>query len=117
MITSSNFTLYLSSEGDSVEIKNFQDTSTIPEQLEAISCKTHKQVLAFLEKINSSETKDLLSFYHVHNTSYEAHHGTSPKGKAHLCSLDKQISFVQYKIFEQEHGARSPAQNSWCFQQ
>lgn len=104
---SNQFTLYLSSEGDAVEIKHFGDGNpTIPEQLEAQACRTHEAVLAFLEKINNSALRDSLRFWHHHNPRYDGHLGTYPKGVAHECLLDQQISFVRYKIGEHLHGVR-----------
>lgn len=108
MSISTNFTLYLSAEGDSIEIKNFKDGVTIPEQMKASACKTHEQVLAFLLKLKDSRARDSLSFYHQHNTCYHAHRGTWPIGMAHQCSLEKQIDFVSYKIAEKHHGIRTP---------
>ncbi len=107
------FTLYLSAEGDSVEIKSFRDSATIPEQVRATTCRTHEQVLAFLEEIRDSEVRGQLNFYHNHNTSYDGHMGTWPKGAAHPCSLEKQIDFVRYLISEGTHGVRH-APRSFC---
>lgn len=106
-VSDNRFTLYLSGEGDSVAIKSYQDEkSTLPEQAEALACKTHEEVLAFLKKLIESDTKNHLNFYHHHNTCYDGHAGTFPKGSAHPCSLEKQIDFVQYKISEATHGIR-----------
>jgi len=106
MTVSENYILYLASEGDTVKIKGNVNNPTLPEQLEASACKTHQQVLALLEKINSTEIKNTLSFYHVHNPSYDEHFGTWPKGVAHHCTLDKQISFVRNKISEAADGLK-----------
>lgn len=104
--------LYLSSEGDSVQL-SLLSCSKNPEILDLASkatlCKTHAQVLSLLEKIQSSPSlKKLIDFYHQHNFNYSAHRGTWPKGAAHPCSLDQQIDFVRYKIAEQAHGIRTP---------
>ncbi len=105
MSVSANFTLHLSAEGNSVEINRFEiDRATIPEQLEASTCKTHEQVLAFLEKINGSTVKDSLSFYHTNYTLYDEHVGSWPTGTAHLCPLEKQIDFLRCIIEEQAYG-------------
>jgi hypothetical protein len=115
MTSPARFTLYLSKEGDSVEIKNLNDTSTIPEQLEAASCKTHSQVLSFLEKINTSEAKNNLEFWHKENPAYLVHY--QGKGVAHPCAIDQQIEFVRFKIAEEAQGPRqqrTAAQNTWC---
>ena len=102
-----NYTLFLSSEGDSVEIAHSDhDAAPLPEQAQALACKTHEQVLAFLEMLMNSETRNHLNFYHVDNTSYDAHMGAWPKGAAHACSLETQIDFVRYKIGEATHGIR-----------
>jgi hypothetical protein len=109
-----HFTLYLSKEGNSVEIKNFnQDGATIPEQVEALACRTHQEVLAFLERLSHSDTRNQLNFYHHHNTSYDGHMGTWPKGVAHPCTLESQIDFVRYKIGETTHGVRHEPE-SFC---
>jgi hypothetical protein len=109
-----NFTLYLSSEGDSVEIKNFEkDGATLPEQQKALACKTHEQVLAFLETLRNVEVRKQINFFHIHNTSYIGHLGTWPKGAAHPCDLETQIDFVRYKIGENTHGVRQPPK-SYC---
>ena len=63
-------------------------------------------MLAFLETLRNSETRNQLNFYHVHNTSYDGHLGTWPKGMAHPCTFEKQIDFVRYKIGETTHGVR-----------
>lgn len=116
---STHFVLYLSEEGDSVRIDEapHQDHSCRQSKFakEAVSCKTHEQVLYFLEKIASPEGEhSSLQFYHANNIFYEKHSGTWSKIEAHECSLDQQISFVKYKIMEQEHGVRHYSQNSWC---
>ncbi len=102
-----HFTLYLAAEGNSVEIKgpDLADAS-LPEQAEASACKTHQEVLAFLERLRHSETRNELHFFHYHNTSYDGHLGTWPMGVAHPCTLETQISFIQYKIGESAHGVR-----------
>lgn len=118
--TNTYFTVYLSSEGDSIKITGFSPLSstplkTIPEQAEAAACASHESVLAFLRKLQSSDRKDSLAFYHSHNNFYP-NHTTYPKGSTHPCSLDEQISFVTNKILEKERGIRQPQpiQKSWC---
>jgi len=117
MSTPTNFTLYLSTVGDSVKIENFnQDGATLPEQQEALACRTHQEVLAFLEKLKTSETKGRLNFYHLNNYFYEKHAGLA-KGTAHPCTLEDQIEFVRFKISEISQGARHAtptASRSWC---
>lgn len=103
-MASADFTLYLSSEGDTVEIKS--GSATIPEQQKAASCKTHAEVLAFLEELKASPPRHL-TFYHRHNNAYQAHFG-GVKGVAHPCSLEKQIEFVKYKILEQKQKPVNP---------
>src|SRR5262245_39478573 len=92
---STRFVLYLSEEGDSVRIKEapHQDDCCRQSKFaeEAASCKTHKQVLEFLEKIASPECENSsLQFYHANNIAYEKHSGTWSKIEVHECSLDKQ---------------------------
>lgn len=116
---STHFVLYLSKEGDSVRISEAPHQEHVCRRSkfagEAASCKTHKQVLDFLEKLASPEGKNSsLQFYHVNNAAYEKHSGAWSKIEAHECSLDQQISFVKYKIMEQEHGVKHHSQNSWC---
>ncbi len=100
------YTLYLSKEGDEVEIKNYLATSPLAEQTEAAACKTHAQVLEFLNKLKLSDIKNKISFYHYNNTCYQHHIGTDAKANAHKCELEKLISFVTYKILECQHGLR-----------
>lgn len=116
---STHFVLYLSEEGDSVRIEEAPHQENVMRRSkfagEAASCKTHKQVLDFLEKIASPYGLGAsLQFYHANNISYDKHSGTWSKTEAHECSLDQQISFVKYKIMEQEHGVKHYSQNSWC---
>ncbi|MCB1081848.1 MAG: hypothetical protein KDK63_01750 [Chlamydiia bacterium] len=110
----SPFTLYLGRDGNSVTIKQFanQSEEKTALQLEAEACKTHQEVLAFLQKLNSSEEKSNLEFYHEHNIDYGKHRGTYPKGVAHPCAIQEQISFVMHKISEQEQGAQ-PQSMQW----
>jgi len=122
--------LYLAKEGDSLRISSTfynslggyisldeipQEQRTIfhPLASDATACKTHEQVLEFLKKIKKSEFKNDFSFNHSNNLFYESHLGTHPKGRAHMCALDKQIGFVKYKILEKEHGLRHP--DTWLF--
>lgn len=119
---STYFVLYLSAEGDSVRIDQAPNQDHCCRQSkfseEATSCKTHKQVLEFLEKIASPASGNpSLQFYHANNTAYDKHSGAWSKIEAHEYSLDTQISFVKYKILEQEHGVRHYSQNSWCILQ
>lgn len=108
------FALNLDSNGTTVNIINIENSKTIPEQQEAAACKTHKEVLVFLKKIDSSEIKESFSFHHAHNTNYKDHDGnTIPKGKTHECSLKSQISFVKLRILEENQGIR-PLENDWC---
>ncbi len=104
---SSHLGLYLSKEGDRLEIVDvLRSGIVIPEQKDALACKTHASVLELLQKLKNSPNKDLLRFYHHDNPYYARHVSSSLEGFAHPCSLEVQISFVQYKIGEQEHGVR-----------
>jgi hypothetical protein len=103
---SASYNLYLSEEGDSIEISHFWNKIIIPEALEADSCKTHEHVLAFLNKIRNSDVKNKFIFCHKNNIRYEGHTDPDPDTFAHSCSLDKLISFVSQKILEKEHGIR-----------
>ena len=113
------FILCLSREGDSVSL-NPRDAErnpapSLPEQEQALACKTHQQVLAFLKNLESSETKNQISFSHYNNTCYDAHAGSWPKGRFHLCTLEEQIAFVQCKIVEADQGVRlSPRKIKLC---
>lgn len=99
--------VYLAKEGDRVEILDVLRTgAVIPEQGEALDCKTHATVLAFLQELQKSPNKGLLRFYHHDNPNYAGHVSSSLEGFAHPCSLEMQISFVQYKIGESVHGVR-----------
>jgi hypothetical protein len=99
--------VYLTEEGDSLQIVNYANhPSTISEQTEALACKTHKEVLDLLNKIKNSGKTDQFEFYHYHNTCYDNHMCGWPNGQVHPCPLDTQISFVTYKILEQQHGVR-----------
>ena len=51
---------------------------SIPEQLEAVSCKTHEQILVFLKKISNSEVKNKFIFCHKNNLRYDAHIDADP---------------------------------------
>ncbi len=111
------FALNLDSNGTAVNIINIETSKTIPEQQEAAACKTHKEVLVFLKKLQSSEIKECITFHHAHNINYEDHDGnTIPKGKTHECSLKNQINFVKLKISEENQGIR-PLENDWCILQ
>jgi hypothetical protein len=101
------FFLYLSKEGAAVEIKGLNEIRTsIPEQAEASASKTHREVLVFLKKIKDSELRTCLVFYHHHNEFYHGHPDSYQGGTVHLCSLERLISFVKYKLGESEHGIR-----------
>lgn len=109
------FALNLDSNGTTVNIINIENSKTIPQQQEALACKTHKEVLFLLKKIDASEIKESFSFHHAHNKNYENHDGnTIPKGKTHECSLESQISFVELKISEENQGIRPLEENYWC---
>lgn len=109
------FALNLDSNGTTVNILNIENTKTIPEQQEALACKTHKEVLALLEKIQKTEINDSFSFHHAHNKNYEGHNPkTFPKGQTHECSLENQISFVKLKISEEDQGIKPLEENYWC---
>jgi len=112
------FALNLDSNGTTVNIINIENSKTIPEQQEAAACKTHKEVLVFLKKIDSSEIKESFSFHHAHNKNYEEHTGKIfPKGKTHVCLLQNQISFVEFRISEENQGIRPLEENYWCILQ
>lgn len=101
MVFQKDWSLRLSSNGDSIEIKSLDKQSTIPQQLEAASCKTHEQVLLFLQKLSTLEIQKSFAFLHIQNPTYAAHI-TCSGALAHPCSLEQQIRFVQYKILEGE---------------
>lgn len=116
---STHLILCLSKEGDSVKINEVPHRDHCSGQNEfaqkAASCKTHKQVLNFLEKIATLERENSsLQFYHTDNIAYKNHFGTCSKIGVHECSLDQQISFVHQKSMEQEHEVRHCSRNSWC---
>lgn len=107
---------YLGSEGDSIELKIFslsdKENASGLNKLNldnlsqmALACKTHEQVLDFLENMQKMNSVRDYDFYHCHNIQYKAHAGTYPKGVAHECSLDAQIKFVKHKISEKELGS------------
>jgi hypothetical protein len=102
----SDFTLFLSRTGDSVKISKYampeeELPPPTPLQEKAATCKTHEQVLAFLEEINSSEElKNSLEFYHSNNRSFNQHFDF--KGRAHPCDLEKQIDFVKLQVIEKQ---------------
>lgn len=113
------WSVYLSKEGDSIEIVGDHIADMTPilrEQWAASSCKTHAQVLAFLERMAHSESTNAFTFYHEHNPSYTDHCGTWPKGGVHLCPIDQQISFVRYKLSESKREVRTvlPLSMSFC---
>jgi hypothetical protein len=109
-----HFALYLASEGDSVTLINLaRDGVTIPEQASAAACTTRREVLVFLEALNSSQTRDQLTFYHQHTTSYPGHPEGSAQGKFHSCPLANQIDFVHRKIGENPHDAKH-ASRTFC---
>ena len=102
-------TLYLGPEGDGVTLKSWD--APLSPAMEAVAarateCKTHAQVLAFLESIQGTELEAHLRFFHNHNTNYRAHVGSWPKGAAHLCPLARQIEFVRFKILEAKVGSQ-----------
>ena len=109
------FALNLDSNGTTVDIHNIENSKTIPEQKEARDCKTQKEVLAFLKKLQSFEIKESISFHHAHNKNYDGHNGKIfPRGQTHECSLDKQISFVELKISEKDQGLKPLEEHYWC---
>lgn len=92
--------LYLSQEGDSMEITNLLGHN-LPEKNLIAAYNTHELVLKFLKTLQGDEYQ----FHHYDNSSYERHKGTFPKGVAHPCTLEDQIKFVEFKILEKEQGA------------
>ena len=115
---STHFVLYLSEEGGSVKVTEapHQDHCCRRSKYtnEAPSCKTQKQVLELLERIAEERENASLQFYHMNNIFYEKHSGTCSELGIHECSIDSQISFIKYKMMEQEHGVRHSSQNAWC---
>ena len=118
-ISRSPYVLYLSKEGDSVEIRKIcKQNATASEkkeiledmQKEAVKHKTHETVLIFLKQLSSSDIRNHLNFYHDDNPYYTGHVGNELVAIAHPCALEKQIDFVQYKISEQKHGVRAKPQ-------
>lgn len=100
-ISLTRFTLYLSSEGDSVQITDSEkDDETNPEQMQALACKTHKQVLDFLEQLRDSKNTSDFTFLHYQNTKYSEHTGHDVQDMTHSCPLEKLIDFVRDKISE-----------------
>lgn len=115
MTALTNFTLYISADGNSVKIENFTDDGdTLPEQAKALTCKTHQDVLDFLEELKNSDTKERLNFYHYNNYSYSKHEGFS-KGNAHPCSLENQMEFIRFKISESVQGVKHPAPRAYSY--
>ena len=118
--------LYLSSEGDSVEISSVLITQTYsaalpPDQIDgriralnknAATLKTHGAVLEFLKEVERGANSLPLNFYHMNNPNYSTHAGAPTTGAAHECSLKEQITFVTYKIKEKEQGPRHDSW--WC---
>lgn len=101
------YSLFLSEEGDIVEITSFYNGDpSHPDEAEAAACKTHEQVLAFLNKLKTLESKSNIEFYHFDNTHYAGHKKVNRNGMTHPCDLDRMIRFVTYKILEKEHGVR-----------
>ena len=91
------FSFILSAEGDSFEFhSNFGHT--VPEEIAAKNCKTHKEVLSFLYELNASKIKTQIDFQHCHNIHHLTHMGRWPADHIHPCSLEKQIEFVANKI-------------------
>jgi hypothetical protein len=95
-----DYTLYLSKEGDSIEIKKFiaAEDQEFPLTALALACKTHEKVLTFLELLRDSEDQYSLDFWHLNNDAYADHKREGKK--THFCSLKNQIAFVKYKIAE-----------------
>ena len=113
-ISASHLALYLDSEGDSVILVNLaRDGATLPEQSVAEACKTRKQVLTFLESLNTPQTGRQIEFYHRHTTSYPGHPEGMPQGKFHPCALAQQIDFVRYKMSEHTHEPKHSSR-SFC---
>ena len=109
-----SFVLFLSTEGNSVRIENFsQNGATLPEQAKALACKTHQEVLLFLEKLKNSETKDRIEFSHDNNYFYDKHAGLG-KGYIHSCTLEDQMEFIRFKMSEASQRVRRPAPRTYC---
>lgn len=104
MVPLQNLILCLGCDGKEVELNNYLDHGhSFPEQAEAAACKTHEQVLAFLNKLKDSPLKHSISCMHYNNKHYKAHRG---EGTTHNCSLLEQIAFVEQKMHETQYPAR-----------
>lgn len=92
-----DFVLYLSKDGDSVEILNEgrEKTGRIPEQQEAAACNTQDKVLAFLEK---HQTNDTFLFYHYNHPYFPEHGSFFRMTPYHACSPEAQIKFLKSLI-------------------
>jgi hypothetical protein len=98
-VTSPKLALYLSQQGDSVEIKNFYDknASTLPVQVEAAKCKTQEQVLEFLKGLQESKMKNNMTFHHTSFMFGDKKHCSTVRPN-HTCDLAEQILFVSSRI-------------------
>lgn len=98
-------TLYLSPEGNSFTLQVFDaqgasmkvDTPSDPILQDALKCKTHKEVLRFLQSLppHFAESQKV-TFYHEHNFTDKEH--SSLKGMAHECTVEKMRQFVKNQI-------------------
>lgn len=94
MTTPITYKLTLSFNGDSI--------ATVPEQIEATTCKTHQEVLAYLEKIKSSGSAPTIHFYHNDGPTL-----------SHPCPLQDQIDFVLRRIEMQTRNQPQSSLWSW----
>lgn len=108
-------TMYLSKNGDSVELKKYSSLgfqavdyafdNIHPILQRAQHCHSYDSVLDLLRSIkNNPECLEFVGLYHMHNPSYKGHHLTLmfgvQKGVAHDDNIDKMIEFVETRIVD-----------------
>lgn len=99
-----NVSLTLSSNGDSFEFHQYPIMGNKrlgevhPKALEAKACKTHEEVLKFL---NSYLKRETISIDHYNNPDYHGHKGWFGRNNTrHTCDIPKMTQFVERKIIE-----------------